>query len=70
MYIWDLMITQPEGTFYVFSAENEGGCSFTVEAGDIGPGTHRIVNLTYPLKNIKKGVVFLLRRSLLPMRQP
>ena len=47
MYIWDLMITQPEGTFYVFSAENEGGCSFTVETGDIGSGTHRIVNLTY-----------------------
>ena len=45
MYIWDLTITQPERTFYVFNAENEGGCSFTIEAGDIGSGTHRIVNL-------------------------
>ena len=45
LYIWDLTITQPERTFYVFNAENEGGCSFTIEAGDIGSGTHRIVNL-------------------------
>ena len=45
MYNWDLSITRPEGTFYVFSADNENGCSFMIEAGDIGSGTHRIINL-------------------------
>ena len=45
LYIWDLTITEPEGFYYVFQAENEDGCCFMIEATDIVSGTNRILNL-------------------------
>ena len=45
MYIWDLTITEPEGFYYVFQAENDDGCCFMIESSDIVSGTNRILNL-------------------------
>lgn len=45
MYVWDLSITEPEGFYYVFQAENDDGCCFMIEATDIVSGTQRILNL-------------------------
>ena len=45
MYTWDLTITEPEGFYYVFQAENDDGCCFIIEANDVISGINRILNL-------------------------
>ncbi len=45
IYNWDLQIIETEETGITFTASNDDGCSFTIDAMDIGSGTHRIINL-------------------------
>ena len=45
IYPWDLEVIESEDSCFTFTATNENGCSFTIDASDIGSGTHRIINL-------------------------
>lgn len=45
IYPWDLEVIESEDSCFTFTATNENGCNFTIDASDIGSGTHRIINL-------------------------
>ena len=70
MYIWDLTITEPEGFYYVFQAENDDECCFMIEATDIVSGTIvNVINLFTMQKSTVKQVSHSARRKSRTTRQ-